>query len=320
MGEEQPKEEIKESPLRIFKELMIISGKLEVLYERMRLIEENRALVSQAVFDKVRLDYEKQLGLLRNMFEARFEPARANLAILKQEKEKAEKRLAEIESKSQELLLRHLAKEINEEDYERINTTLKSKKEKTEQELHKMKDLISRLEQVEEFKADETVFSLFAGLPDQGLFSGAPSDKSSKSDISKKKKLAEVREIFSKSDRIAEVKARRGKITLPVLLFTEGQYEGDVFPLKDDKITIGRVADNTLVFDADGSVSRHHAELKKEGKTYIIVDLNSSNGTTVNGKLIMTHRLKNGDRITIGSNSMIMIDDPSDQRIKPYLE
>jgi len=55
----------------------------------------------------------------------------------------------------------------------------------------------------------------------------------------------------------------------------------------------------------DVNVSRRHAELRQEGATYWIVDLESTNGTAVNGKQVARERLRDGDRITLGSTEIV---------------
>ena len=55
----------------------------------------------------------------------------------------------------------------------------------------------------------------------------------------------------------------------------------------------------------DVNVSRRHAELRQEGATYWIVDLDSTNGTAVNGKQVGRERLRDGDRITLGSTEIV---------------
>jgi hypothetical protein len=59
------------------------------------------------------------------------------------------------------------------------------------------------------------------------------------------------------------------------------------------------------VYVADLNVSRRHAELRQEGATYWIVDLGSTNGTVVNGKRVERERLRDGDRITLGSTEIV---------------
>ena len=73
--------------------------------------------------------------------------------------------------------------------------------------------------------------------------------------------------------------------------------------------TLGRTADNTVSFPEDSNVSRYHAEIEARGNEFCLIDLGSSNGTTVNGtKITGETYLKPGDRILLGGSSEIVFD------------
>jgi pSer/pThr/pTyr-binding forkhead associated (FHA) protein len=76
--------------------------------------------------------------------------------------------------------------------------------------------------------------------------------------------------------------------------------ESLVYPLHGQKITVGRSPESGLVL-TDESVSTHHAEIVPVDDAYMLRDLQSSNGTAVNGEAITAARLKVGDRITFGA-------------------
>lgn len=69
--------------------------------------------------------------------------------------------------------------------------------------------------------------------------------------------------------------------------------------LTEEKITLGRAPDNLIQID-DSSVSSRHAQLLLVGDRYQLVDLNSTNGTRVNGETITEVFLKEGDRLRFG--------------------
>lgn len=75
---------------------------------------------------------------------------------------------------------------------------------------------------------------------------------------------------------------------------------GVTHELVDEAITIGRGADNTIVVN-DPSISTHHAQLLLEGDTYRLKDLDSTNGTRVNGKPVTESVLRVDDRIRFGA-------------------
>jgi pSer/pThr/pTyr-binding forkhead associated (FHA) protein len=67
-----------------------------------------------------------------------------------------------------------------------------------------------------------------------------------------------------------------------------------------DIVMIGRVPSNHIVID-DPTVSAQHALLLRVGASYWLKDLNSTNGTYINGVLVTDAELKDGDTIQLGS-------------------
>ncbi|WP_303901449.1 FHA domain-containing protein [Thiohalomonas denitrificans] len=83
------------------------------------------------------------------------------------------------------------------------------------------------------------------------------------------------------------------------------------YPLENMRLTIGRRSDNQLQLD-DSAVSGVHAEVILEQSPFLegyrepyLIDLGSTNGTTVNGSRIDRYRLIPGDRIRIGAHEML---------------
>jgi hypothetical protein len=91
------------------------------------------------------------------------------------------------------------------------------------------------------------------------------------------------------------------------LLVLSGELENKRFPI-NDQIRLGREADNDLALP-DKMASRHHAILQRQGVFYQISDLNSANGTFVNGKRIHEPTLfKDGDILIIGDTKLTISD------------
>lgn len=82
-----------------------------------------------------------------------------------------------------------------------------------------------------------------------------------------------------------------------------GVLEGKSFDLIEERVTIGRALDNMIRLE-DGTISHHHAMLLLEGADYKLRDLNSTNGTRVNGLRIAETKVSNGDQIRLGSVEM----------------
>lgn len=91
------------------------------------------------------------------------------------------------------------------------------------------------------------------------------------------------------------------------LKFISGKYQGGEFPLKGERqIVIGRSPDLDMVLVED-MVSRKHAKIVVSGGGVSIEDLGSTNGTFVNGEKITQARLKEGDRILIGTSILKLV-------------
>jgi pSer/pThr/pTyr-binding forkhead associated (FHA) protein len=90
---------------------------------------------------------------------------------------------------------------------------------------------------------------------------------------------------------------------MPKLHILSGVLEGKAFDLIEERCTVGRALDNMIRLD-DGTVSHHHAMFVLDGGQYKLRDLNSTNGTRVNGLRIVETKLNNGDQVRMGSVEM----------------
>ena len=87
-----------------------------------------------------------------------------------------------------------------------------------------------------------------------------------------------------------------------VLRFISGKYQGGEFPIVPEKqIIVGRSSDLDMVLVED-MVSRKHAKIACSADALVIEDLGSTNGTFVNGEKVKRARLKEGDRVLIGTS------------------
>src|SRR3954462_14187105 len=87
---------------------------------------------------------------------------------------------------------------------------------------------------------------------------------------------------------------------MPKLIVTTEAQGKVAYEFTEDLITIGRAPDCMIVLD-DPSVSGHHAQLESSGETYRLKDLDSTNGTRVNGIPITETVLRFDDRIRFGA-------------------
>jgi pSer/pThr/pTyr-binding forkhead associated (FHA) protein len=85
------------------------------------------------------------------------------------------------------------------------------------------------------------------------------------------------------------------------------------FPFLKESVTIGRKPENAISID-NLAVSGYHARIDRTGPDYILTDLQSTNGTFVNDKRVMSRKLRHGDNVIVGKHTLLFIagDDPTD--------
>jgi pSer/pThr/pTyr-binding forkhead associated (FHA) protein len=83
--------------------------------------------------------------------------------------------------------------------------------------------------------------------------------------------------------------------------------------LEGTTVRLGRDPANDLTLLGDPKVSRSHAELRDRDGQWMLIDLDSSNGTKVNDRVIEQHPLRDGDRIQLGRTTIVFAadDDPN---------
>ncbi|MFZ1937006.1 MAG: FHA domain-containing protein, partial [Thermoguttaceae bacterium] len=91
---------------------------------------------------------------------------------------------------------------------------------------------------------------------------------------------------------------------MPTLFVIRGVDQGSRFELTEPTVRLGRDPSSTIPLH-DTEVSRHHAEIRWIDGEYAISDLNSSNGTFINGQRIRQQQLASGDQLQVGSTLML---------------
>jgi pSer/pThr/pTyr-binding forkhead associated (FHA) protein len=94
------------------------------------------------------------------------------------------------------------------------------------------------------------------------------------------------------------------------LVLLSAGMTGRTYELKVEKTTIGRVEDNTFQI-AEASVSSHHCEVLLKGSDVLVRDLNSTNGTFINGEKVSESPLKSGQVLRLGQIEMRLETDAS---------
>ncbi|HEV2861377.1 MAG TPA: sigma 54-interacting transcriptional regulator [Pyrinomonadaceae bacterium] len=97
----------------------------------------------------------------------------------------------------------------------------------------------------------------------------------------------------------------------PRLVFIAGPLKDTVCALGADEVSIGRDSANLLTVP-DSLLSRRHCLVRPEGERFKLVDLESLNGTFVNGRPVREHALSHGDQIDVGESRVVFMTGEAD--------
>jgi len=91
---------------------------------------------------------------------------------------------------------------------------------------------------------------------------------------------------------------------MPRLVAQSPEFAGKSFDLSGAEVTVGRVADNKIQIE-HASVSGHHAVLKLDAMDYVIKDMDSTNGSRINGERITEQKLRRNDILRLGNIELL---------------
>ena len=102
----------------------------------------------------------------------------------------------------------------------------------------------------------------------------------------------------------------RHKVVRLVVQRSPSLDEGEEFPLNSAPKTVGRGGQNDLVLSGDEFASARHARIELRGDGAWVQDLDSTNGTYVNGERVAgAHRLGAGDVLRVGETDLVVEED-----------
>ncbi len=113
--------------------------------------------------------------------------------------------------------------------------------------------------------------------------------------------------------------AKKGSSRVASLFVIQGRDQGTRFELEGETVGLGRDASNPVQVH-DTEVSRRHAELRRSAEGMVLGDLQSSNGTFVNGNRVERHDLHTGDRIQVGRTLLLFTDAEDNSSVRRAIE
>src|SRR3989442_1706334 len=114
----------------------------------------------------------------------------------------------------------------------------------------------------------------------------------------------------SKQSKVSGARTNFGVMN-PRLIAINGSLKGSTFLLNGDQVSIGRESASSVSLNHN-SVSRRHCLIKREGDEFVICDLESFNGTFVNGVPVKEQTLEHADQIKIGRIALLFLLDESE--------
>jgi hypothetical protein len=91
-----------------------------------------------------------------------------------------------------------------------------------------------------------------------------------------------------------------------MVVIARGPQKGSRFLITAEGVSIGRSTDSSIFLD-DVTVSRSHAQIKREESGFVLIDNSSLNGTYLNNISVEKNVLKSGDEIQIGKFHFVFI-------------
>lgn len=271
---------------KLLQQATLIGEERTTLEERLRRLESNRNGVSAAVFEKVRGDYVQKLEENKKRFEAIRGNLDQELVALTEKKLLVEENKKGHTETLEEAKLRQSLGEFGVEESEKVSKAEGEEVKRLDAALQKLGADLGRFEQL---LKKRPVTPAPSKAPEKPTATGsAPS-------------IATDRQKPVDLESTSRVKLEAKKPAQ--LVVTESGKPAQTVTL-DRTITIGRSPANELVL-AEAKVSRQHAQIQVLGDKYVLLDLESSNGTFIGDKKITEHLLSPGDEIRIGKTTLV---------------
>lgn len=103
---------------------------------------------------------------------------------------------------------------------------------------------------------------------------------------------------------------------MPEIIVKLGERIIHRYAFDKEMLSVGRARDNDIVIE-NLSVSRNHARIKKQDGKFFLTDMNSANGTLVNGVRVSKAEITHNDQLTVGKHTLVFLDSSEEGAISP---
>ena len=323
-------EELKQIDTSVIDHLIEIKEQRENLKKRLSRLEQKKEQISDFVYQRVRRDYQSQQTALEQKAAPLVDQARNQYGKLTAVLRKLEDVAQTTQFDEEELEVRHSLGEFDEDEFKsrvaKIRTRLKAQKRDLAEITEVKEKFVAAFDSEEELAegglppaakvaplrpkeeaapgpqevASPRPKTVAAPMPEE-VAATRPDEQSAAEVVAAPKEEAAA--AAAESSPRTPTAARTQLLPIARLVPLEGDCEGSEI-LVQPITTLGRGPDNQVQID-ETSVSRHHAQITLEVEGFVIRDLDSQNGSFVNGEPIKEHLLVDGDRIQIGTARFI---------------
>ena len=282
---------------KLLEEALKLKEERRILKERLNKIESNKSEVSPSVFEKVFNDYSNRLQNVTDQLLEKKGDIDRELNTLYETRNKIETNLRNHKEVLEELQFRHKLGEFTREEFQKQSKEQEDKITRFEQVMTGVKANIQRYESL--FEGDEDIF----GEERLGEAEESPV-RLEEEEEDEWEKEAEASQTGDAATPIGGNEewletTKPSLATAPqVTVLSGAENVGKIYPVKGT-LSIGRSHTNQIIL-RDAKVSRQHAEIRLQGNECVLIDLNSSNGSLVNGQKVHEHILSPNDEIQIG--------------------
>ncbi|MDO8462048.1 MAG: FHA domain-containing protein [Deltaproteobacteria bacterium] len=293
---------------KILKEAEGLKEERRLLKVRVQKAEDHKDKVSESVYRKIKAEYQEKFDeTTRHFLQLKVEIDKELIDLAKKQST-LDRQMMMHKQALEEAKFRHITGEYNDAKFREIETKEALDSERLEKTVESFAAAMKRYQKL--FEGEE--------LPAEPIPPAEPPKKqASKKEVKEVKEekeesdflyLAEEEESFEEElqeptsseslPAAVKPKAAPAKSAVPTLVQMDGGQMVHEYPL-ESVITIGRSPSNTIVL-SESRVSRKHTIIEKRGAGFVVIDLDSSNGTFLNGKKIKESALNPGDEVKVG--------------------